>query len=167
MIDYIFFRKYPEKDLHIEEFLRNKNFLYHKNILKIIEDSSIPQTVNHSNSSKTAKDRQNYRCFLSLSSNPTKCFLDIYHLTFTRSTNIPTPISYKNPNQTKISFYAKNFSLFFPKAYYSSSLPDTTFPKISIFTKNKTTFLSAILPTRNEKKINSFRNILREIEQSG
>lgn len=138
-----------------------------ESILKVVTESSKPKftpSVSTTNSNKT----QTPLYFLSMSEQATRSFLNIYLLTF--ATNPATIASQVKCKQEQVMILAKNFSLFFPKAFYNTPLGslDATNLKISIQIMNNKALSSIFLPIQSQgtKKTNSFRNILREVEQS-
>lgn len=153
------------------------NTISSMNALKVLScSSSARSTVRLSTSSineLSIKKGDPVSCTMTLSKNSTLTLFDSYPSAFS---NVPviTPISL-NLSQSVISFPLSNLRYFYPYSFYESclSVPSNTLLLFSIsFSKllslDSICLLSAFFPIYiSKKKVNSFRNILREMEQSG
>ena len=139
--------------------------IYCESVLKIVGESSRSKFTPHAPTTASKKD-QTLVYYLNLNERATRSFLNIYSLTFT--TNPVTINCLAKCQESKVMISAKNFFLFFPKAFYNTPLGslDPTNLKVLIQITNSGPLLSTVLPLQNTKKSNSFRNILRAVEQS-
>ena len=147
------------------------------NVLKILScSSSLRSTIRLSSSSVnelSIKKGDPVSCNMTLSRSSTLTLFDSYPTAFS-SVPLLLPISF-NPSQTFVSFPLSNLRYFYPYSFYESCLssPSNTLLLFSINFSRPLAFdsvclLSAFFPLYgSRKKVNSFRNILREIEQSG
>ena len=145
--------------------------------LKILScSSSVRSTIRISSSSineLSIKKGDPVSCITTLSKNSTLTLLDSYPSSFS---SVPAilPISL-NLNQSVVSFPLSNLRHFYPYSFYESclSVPSNTLFLFSIsfsrpLTLDSICLFSAFFPLYgSKKKVNSFRNILREMEQSG
>lgn len=147
------------------------------NALKILSCSpSVRSTIRLSNSSineLSIKKGDPVSCITTLSKNSTLSLLDSYPSAFSSvSPILPISLSF---NQSVVSFPLSNLRYFYPYNFYESCffLPSNTLFLFSITLSrplglDTICLLSAFLPLYgSKKKVNSFRNILREMEQSG
>ena len=147
------------------------------NALKVLScSSSARSTIRLSSSSineLSIKKGDPVSCVMMLSKNSTLTLLDSYPSIFS---SLPSflPISL-NFNQLLVSFPLTNLRYFYPYSFYEScfSGPSNTSFLFSIdFSRplrlDSICLFSAYFPLHGQKKkVNSFRNILREMEQSG
>lgn len=153
------------------------NTLSSVNALKVLSCSiSARSTIRLSTSSineLSIKKGDPISCLVSLSKNSTLALLDSYPLAFSSVPNL-LPVSF-NPLQSVVSPLANNLRCFYPYNFYEScfsATPNVSF-LFSIFLSkplfsNAICLLSVFFPLyAAKKKISSFRNILREIEQFG
>lgn len=147
------------------------------NTLKILSCSSFTRsTIRLSSSSVnelSIKKGDPVSCIMTLSKNSTLTLLDSYPSAF-YSVPVIQPISF-NFNQSVVSFPLSNLRFFYPYGFYESCLSvssNSSFLLSISFSRplilDSICLLSAFFPIYgSKKKVNSFRNILREIEQSG
>jgi hypothetical protein len=147
------------------------------NALKILSCSAFARsTIKLSTSSVnelSIKKGDPVSCTMTLSRNSTLALLDSYPSTFSSVPAI-SPISL-NLNQAVASFPLTNLRYFYPYSFYESCLlvPSNALFLFSIhfsrpLSLDSISLLSAFFPLYgSKKKVNSFRNILREMEQSG
>lgn len=153
------------------------NTLSSINVLKILSCSDTSKsTIRLSGSSineLSIKKGDPVSCIMTLSKNSTLSLLDSYPSTYS-SVSIFSPLLL-NLDQSTVSFPLHNVRHLYPYSFYESCLvaPSNTVFLFSINFSRPLIFdtvclFSAFFPLYGSKrKTNSFRNILREIEQSG
>lgn len=147
------------------------------NALKIISCSpSARSTIKLSSSSineLSIKKGDPVSCTMTLSKNSTLTLFDSYSSSFSSLPSL-LPISL-NPTQSFVSFPLSNLRYFYPYSFYEACflVPSNTLFLFSInfsrpLSLDSICLFSAFFPLYgSKKKVNSFRNILREMEQSG
>lgn len=147
------------------------------NALKILSCSAFTRSTIRLSSSSinelSIKKGDPVSCTMTLSKNSTLTLLDSYPSAFS---SVPAllPISL-NFNQSVVSLPLSNLRYFYPYNFYESclSVPSNTLFLFSIhFSRplnlDSVCLFSVFFPIYGQKKkVNSFRNILREMEQSG
>lgn len=153
------------------------NTLSSANALKVISCSVFTRSTIRLSSSSinelSIKKGDPVSCVMTLSKNSTLVLLDSYPSIFS-SVPVVAPISL-NFNQPVVSFPLTNLRYFYPYSFYESclSMPLSASFLFSIhFSRplalDTICLFSAFFPVYGlKKKVNSFRNILREMEQSG
>lgn len=147
------------------------------NALKVLSCSSFTRSTIRLSSSSinelSIKEGDPISCTMTLSKNSTLSLLDSYPSVFTSMPSV-LPISL-NFTQPVALFPLSNLRYFYPYSFYEScfSLPSNTLFLFSInfsrpLSLDSICLFSAFFPFYcSKKKVNSFRNILREMEQSG